>query len=177
MDEDELQISDPAVVRTLYDPLRYRLFCLLESPATVAELASAVALPADRLYYHVQRLVSCGLVRQVDSRASGRHTERVYGRSAARIRFAGDLELDDGGGLLRGIADELAVGLKRAEGDSVPAQLSYHEVWLTDARAQELEQRLRELIGEYASSGRRSPAARRYGVLGVLAPLPEAREP
>ncbi|MGZ8782772.1 MAG: helix-turn-helix domain-containing protein [Gaiellaceae bacterium] len=175
MDEGELAISDPAVVKALYDPLRYRLFRLLEAPATVAELAAAVELPADRLYYHVQRLVSCGLVCQVDSRAAGRHTERVYGRAAARIRFAGDLELD-GGSVLRGIADELAAGLQRAERDETPAQLSYHTVWLTDAKARELEQRLRELIAEYAASGRHPSSARRYGVLGVLAPLPESQE-
>ena len=172
MADDELVISDPAIVKALYDPLRYRIFRLLETPSTVGELATAVDLPADRLYYHVQRLVSCGLVRQVDSRPSGRHIERVYGRAAARIRFAGDLELGDGGGLLRGIADELAPGLRCAADDAAPGQLSYHAVWLTDARARELERRLRELIGEYASSGRRPAAARRFGVLGVLAPLP-----
>ena len=47
--EGELSIDDPAVVAALYDPLRYRLFRLLETPRSVAELAAEVDMPANRL--------------------------------------------------------------------------------------------------------------------------------
>ena len=57
---DELEVDDPAVVAALYDPLRVCLFRLLEAPRSVAELAEAVDMPANRLYYHVRRLVACG---------------------------------------------------------------------------------------------------------------------
>ena len=112
----ELRLEDPAAVAALYDPLRYRIFRLLASPRTVAELAAEIGMPANRLYYHVKRLVDCGIVQQVDARASGRHTERIYGRVAERIRFSGDLELYEGG-LLRGIADELDEWLQAANED------------------------------------------------------------
>jgi DNA-binding transcriptional ArsR family regulator len=169
--QTELRIDDPAVLAALYDPLRYRLFRLLEEPRSVAELAAEVDMAANRLYYHLRRLVDVGLVRQVDARANGRHTERIYGRAAARFTFAGDLDVAYGGGLLRGIADELDAGLQDArEGEA--GSVSYHGARLSEERARELEDRLRGLIAEYADLDD-GPGGRRYGVLGVLAPLPE----
>jgi DNA-binding transcriptional ArsR family regulator len=170
-DVEELRIDDPAVLAALYDPLRYRIFRLLEAPRSVAELADGVGMPANRLYYHVRRLVDAGLVRQVDARANGRHTERIYGRAAERIRFAGDLDVAYEGGFLRGIADELDDGLQRVEGDG-PGSVSYHGVTLTPDRARELEGRLQGLIAEYVEL-EPEPGAERYGVLGVVAPRPE----
>jgi DNA-binding transcriptional ArsR family regulator len=167
----ELRLEDPAAVAALYDPLRYRIFRLLASPLTVAELAAEIGVPANRLYYHVKRLADCGLVQQVDARASGRHTERIYGRTAERIRFAGDLELYEGG-LLRGIADELDAWLQSA-GEHDPGSVSYHTPSLAPATARELETRLRDLIAEYADRDERDEGARRYGVLGVVAMVSE----
>ena len=167
-----MRVDDPAVVVALYDPLRYRIFRLLQAPRTVAELGDAIGMPPNRLYYHVRRLVECGLVRQVDARASGRHTERVYGRTAERIRFSGDLDLYEGG-LLRGITDELDAGLAQAAAEDGPGSVSYHGATLSPASARELEERLRALIAEYADRREMEPDARRFGVLGVLAPVPE----
>ena len=172
-DADELEVDDPAVVAALYDPLRFRLFRLLEAPRSVAELAEAVDMPANRLYYHVRRLVVCGLVRQVDARASGRHTERIYGRVATRIRFSGDIDVY--GGFLRGVTDELEAGL-RGVVDDAPGSISYHTISLTPRRAKELEERLRGLISEYERVTSTGMDTRRFGVLGVLAPLPEEGE-
>jgi DNA-binding transcriptional ArsR family regulator len=171
---DELHIDDPAVVAALYDPLRYRLFRLLETPRSVAELASAVGMPANRLYYHVRRLVECGLVRQVDARASGKHLERVYGRVAERIRFSGELDLDAGGsGLLRGIVAELEAGIRSVGDEEIASRLSYHVVSLTPERAHELEQRLHALISEFEGESAPAEGTRRFGLLGALVPLEE----
>ena len=167
----ELRLEDPAAVAALYDPLRYRLFRLLAEPRTVAELAREVGIPANRLYYHVKRLVACGLVREVDRRPNGRHPERVYGRSAERIRFSGDLELYEGG-FLRGVADELDVWLRDA-GDEDAASVSFHTPTLAPETARELQKRLRDLIAEYADREEAHQAARRYGVLGVVTPAQE----
>jgi DNA-binding transcriptional ArsR family regulator len=168
--ESELEIDDPSVLAALYDPLRYRLFRLLERPRSVAELAAEIGLPANRLYYHVRRLLDCGLVIQVDARPAGRQTERVYGRAAGRIRFSGDVAVYTGG-FLSGIADELDAGLQSVVDDG-PGNVSYHTVSLTPARARELEERLRDLIAEYTEADPADEGATRYGVLGVLAPLP-----
>ena len=168
----ELELHDPASLEALYDPLRYRLFRALRMPRTVPELGQHVDLPANGLYYHVRRLVDAGLVRQVGTRPRGRHTERVYGWAAERIRFSGDLRLDVGGPLT-GIAGELEEGLRRAADDDAPALLSYHVVALTEERARELAERLRALVAEYAEHPDTEPDAHRHGVLGVLSPLAE----
>ena len=174
----ELQIDDPAIVAALYDPLRYRLFRLLETPHTVAELAAELGQPANRLYYHLRRLADCGLVRQVDARASGRHTERIYGRAADRIRFSGELDLDSGaGGLIRGIADELEAGIRSLGDEEIASRVSYHVISLTAARADELEERLGALISEYESAHDAEPDARRFGLLGALVPLAARAHP
>ena len=171
----ELHIEDPAVVAALYDPLRYRLFRLLETPRTVAELAAEVDLPPDRLYYHLRRLVECGVVRQVDVRAAGRHNERVFGRVADRIRFSGELDLDAGGsGLLRGIVDELEAGVRAVGPDATDGMVSYHVVSLDPERATELERRLRAVISDFEDATDEGEGARRFGLLGVLVPLAEA---
>jgi len=171
---DELRIEDSSVLAALYDPLRFRLFRLLETPLSVAELAAEVDRPANRLYYHVRRLMDCGLVKQVDARTSGRRTERIFGRAASRIRYSGDLDVYTGG-FLRGIADELDAGLQTVAG-SAPGSVSYHTVALTPSRAHELEGRLRDLIAEYVEAESTARSARRFGVLGVLAPVPGTRD-
>jgi DNA-binding transcriptional ArsR family regulator len=176
--EAELAIDDPAVVAALYDPLRYRLFRLLETPRSVAELAAEVEMPANRLYYHVRRLTECGLVRQVDARPSGRHTERVYGRTAERIRFSGELDLDAGaGGLIRGIVDELEAGIRAASDGELASRISYHVVHLGAEGAEKLEQRLHTLISEYESQSTPGVGTHRFGLLGALVPLAEGTEP
>jgi DNA-binding transcriptional ArsR family regulator len=178
MIEDEIHIDDPAVVAALYDPLRYRLFRLLETPRSVAELASAVGMPANRLYYHVRRLVECGLVRQVEARASGKHLERVFGRTAERIRFSGELDLDAGGSrLLRGILDELEAGIRASGEEEIAGRLSYHVVSLTAERSEELERRLHALISEFEGETAPVPGTRRFGLLGAVVPLEERNVP
>jgi len=178
MNQDELHIDDPAVVAALYDPLRYRLFRLLETPRSVAELASAVGMPANRLYYHVRRLVECGLVRPVEARASGKRLERVYGRTAERIRFSGELDLDAGGsGLLRGIVEELEAGIRAVSDEEIASRISYHVVSLSPDRAEELEQRLGALMAEFEGESAPSEGTRRFGLLGALVPLEERSAP
>jgi DNA-binding transcriptional ArsR family regulator len=147
------------VLETLYDPLRYRVFRLLEDPRTVPELAGEVDVPANRLYYHVRRLVENGLIEAVP--ATG--TERVY--QAKRIRFSGDVGLPAGGGPLHAIMTELSRG---EFGEGAPGLLSWHVGPLTKARARELERRLQALIAEYTEDERGT----RYAILGVLARLP-----
>lgn len=170
---EELELGDPAAVKALFDPLRFRLFGLLRTPRSIPELAREVDLPADRLYYHVRLLVEAGLVQQVDTRASGsgRHTERIYGRTAERFTFSGELDLA-GESPLRAITHEVESGLRSASTDD-PASISYHVYALSDTRARELENRIRELIAEYDDRGRAPKGSRRFGVLGVVAPLRE----
>ena len=169
--EQELTLEDPRAVKALFDPLRFRLFGLLREPRSVRELAHEVGLPADRLYYHLHRLVERGLVQEVDVRATGRHLERVYERTAERITFSGDVDLA-GESPLRGIVQEVERALREAAPDD-PASVSYHVLSLVPERARELEDRLRELFAEFDDRAAEHDGARRFAALGVLAPLPE----
>lgn len=168
-----LEVDDSAVLAVLYDPVRYRIFRALEQPRTIAELAAETGRPANRLYYHVRLLVRAGLVRQVDTRASGKHTERVFGRAAGRIRFTGELDRGAGSGLLGAIADELDTAIDRVRDEPGLGMISYHVVSLTPERAQELEERLRALIDEFEGESERVAGTRRFGLLGVFVPLEE----
>jgi DNA-binding transcriptional ArsR family regulator len=158
--DEALVVTDPTVLETLYDPLRYRLFRLLEEPRSVPELAGEVDLPANRLYYHMRRLVERGLVEQVPSTG----TERLY--RARRVRFSGDAAAP-GGGPLEAIMAELA----RADfEEESPGLISWHLPRLSSRRARELERRLQKLIAEFADE---ETGAERYGLLAVLARLPQ----
>jgi DNA-binding transcriptional ArsR family regulator len=156
----ELVITDPNVLATLYDPLRYRLFRLLDEPRSVPELAGEVDVPANRLYYHVRRLAENGLIEQVP--AIG--TERLY--RARRIRFSGHVAAP-GGGPLAALMAELSEA--DFEEDS-PGLVSWHLPSLTPRRAAELEWRLQKLIAEFADE-EGAKGSERYGLLAVLARL------
>jgi DNA-binding transcriptional ArsR family regulator len=160
---EDLVVTDPAVLETLYDPLRYRLFRLLEGPRSVPELAEEVTLPANRLYYHVRRLVQSGLIEQVPATGTG----RVY--RARRLRFSGDMRLPNRRGPLQAIIAELSRG--EFAGDS-PRLVSWHVGPLTRARARELERRMQALIGEFT----KDESGDRYGILAVLTKLRGASE-
>jgi DNA-binding transcriptional ArsR family regulator len=159
MQPKEIVVTDPTVLETLYDPLRYRVFRMLEEPCTVAEVAQEVGMPPNRLYYHVRRLVENGLIEQVPATGS----ERVY--RAKQLRFTGDVGVAEVGGPLRAIVTELASG---EFGGGSPGLLTWHVGPLTKRRARELERRMQALVAEYADDKR----GERYGILGVLARLP-----
>lgn len=57
-------INRPAAIRMLASPLRQAIVDAVaaEGPLSVAELSQRLRRPADRLYYHVKRLVAVGLL-------------------------------------------------------------------------------------------------------------------
>jgi GNAT superfamily N-acetyltransferase len=171
--KQELVLDDPRAVRLLLDPMRSRVFELLRTPRSIPDLAGRLDLPADRLYYHVHRLADAGLVEETGTRRSGRHTERLFARSAHRIRFSGDLDLG-GARPLAAFTEELDAALVASTPDD-PAAVVYHAGGLTEDRATELAERMRALVAEYEDP-EPPPDARRFGILSVVAPLP-APEP
>src|ERR1700760_1555345 len=91
-DLDELLvITAPDQLRALTDPLRESLLDLLhERAATVTELAQAVGRPKSTVAYHVNVLVTAGLLRVVRTRRIRAVEERYYGR-VARTYYIGAL--------------------------------------------------------------------------------------
>ena len=85
-------IEDPAQLELLASPVRQDILDSLESmgPSSVSELSQAVGLPADALYYHVNKLLAVGLVLERGTRASERRDETVFSLPARRIRLRYD---------------------------------------------------------------------------------------
>lgn len=84
---DDLEVSTPAQLRAMADPLRSTLLdLLLERAATVSELASAVGRPKSTVAHHVNVLVDAGMLRVVRTRRVRAIDERYYGRTARLFR-------------------------------------------------------------------------------------------
>src|SRR5688500_6484222 len=60
---------------------------LLDKPKSVRELADDLDMPAGRLYYHVDLLVTQGLAKVADQRVVGTNVERLFARAAGRFEL------------------------------------------------------------------------------------------
>lgn len=76
----------------LASPVRQDILDSLESmgPSSVSELALAVGLSADSLYYHVKKLAAAELIVERGTRPSDRRDESVYSLPSSRIRLRYD---------------------------------------------------------------------------------------
>ena len=91
---DTVEVSTPAQLRAIADPLRSTLLDLvLERAATVAELAAAVGRPKSTVAHHVGVLLAAELVKVVRTRRVRAIDERFYGRTA-RIFYVGRIVPD-----------------------------------------------------------------------------------
>jgi len=101
-------------------PVRVRLLAVAASaePLSVAELAAQVGMAPASLYYHVQKLVTAGLLRERGRRRAGRRWEILYGKAAGDVvadpsqrspRFLSAL-----GQVYGAVLRDAARGLKRA---------------------------------------------------------------
>lgn len=90
--DDTLELTTPAQIRAISDPLRMTILDLLrERAATVSELAGAVGRPKSTVAHHVGVLADAGLVRVVRTRRVRAIDERYYGRTARRVFYVTDL--------------------------------------------------------------------------------------
>ena len=79
-------IRDLETLKAISDPLRLRIFGLLQGEArTVKQLAQELGVAPTRLYYHVNQLETLGLVRVVETRIVGGIIEKHYRAGVARI--------------------------------------------------------------------------------------------
>lgn len=87
-------IEDPEQLRAIAPPSRQRVVSGLEALGTVSvrDLAAHLGRSAESLYFHLRKLVDCGLVEEMGERRTGRRTERLYRLVAPRLRIAGDLD-------------------------------------------------------------------------------------
>ena len=113
---DTVEVSTPAQLRAIADPLRATLLDLvLERAATVAELATAVDRPRSTVAHHVNVLLEAGMLRVVRTQRVRAIDERYYGRTGRTIQV----------GVVRRPGDTTTPvcinGLSVAAAESVPA--------------------------------------------------------
>lgn len=149
--DDTLELTTPAQVRAVSDPLRMTILDLLrERAATVAELASAAGRPKSTVAHHVNVLVDAGVVRVVRTRRVRAIDERYYGRTARRVYYVTDFGPGEDGADAPLDFNDLAVAAKESA-----AAFEAHRLWgyfrharIAPERASEFWRRVEELVDE-----------------------------
>lgn len=192
----ERTISDVETLRALSDPLRLRILEAMVRRAshawTVKELAATLAVPATRLYHHVDLLVERDLVRPAERRVVQGIIETRYRVAQLSLRL--DRGLFSGGTPERAAAlhevleslfdsarDEVERGIASGVIDTsedAPTDRRLHLskgiARLRPEDATEFRARLSALVEEYGEKdGGDEADARPYGLLTVFYPLPE----
>src|SRR5258705_5984297 len=102
---DTVEVSTPAQLRAIADPLRSTILDLvLERAATVAELAAAVGRPKSTVAHHVNVLVEAGMLRVVRTRRERAIHESYYRPTGRTI---------DGGVVRRPGATQSSAGINK----------------------------------------------------------------
>jgi DNA-binding transcriptional ArsR family regulator len=180
-DGGTIEISDVATLRAVADPLRMRLLGVLESgDRTVKELAAALDLRPNRLYYHVRLLEEHGLIRVASTRTVSGNIERRYELAARRISVAKDLATAGGAEAVGQLGDmvgtafdeirrEFVASIKEGDPSQAgrPRRLSGHRLRVPTAKAEEFMARLDALIAEYEVGAGVSPDPKTDAVLTI----------
>jgi DNA-binding transcriptional ArsR family regulator len=162
-------IRDLETLRVFADPLRAQVFEILaKKPQTVNDVAEKLGLSSSKLYYHFNLMEKHGLIEVVETRLVGNLIEKIY-RTVAR-----DLEIDhsllnfsESGenegidevvhSLLETTREDISRSLQAryrslAEGaPKVPRRILMNriQVYLTDEKFHEFEQKLFDLFREF----------------------------
>jgi len=166
---DAVEVTTPAQLRAIADPLRSSLLDLvLERAATVAELAAAVGRPRSTVAHHVGVLVDAGMLRVVRTRRVRAIEERYYGRTGRTITIA----------IARHPGDPTVPvcvnGLSVAAAESVPAHeedtlySTLRHVRIPREQASEFWQRVEGLVREFTALPRSGDTV--YGLAVGLYP-------
>jgi DNA-binding transcriptional ArsR family regulator len=172
---EDVEVSTPAQLRAMADPLRGTILdLLLERAATVSELASAVGRPKSTVAHHVNVLVEAGMLQVVRTRRVRAIDERFYGRTARLFRVGAVTQPGDTNPLSAAATE--AVPANNA--DELRATLRHARI--PDERAREFWEHVVALAQEFAKLPRSGDTV--YGLAIGLYPtehptLPDAGGP
>lgn len=87
-------VSNPEAIAALQSAARQRLLDRLEAigPASAAEIAEGIGVEPDRVYYHLKKLETVGLVAGAGARGEGRTREALWDLAHRRWHLAYDAE-------------------------------------------------------------------------------------
>lgn len=177
---ESLVIDDPATVKVLYHPLRFQIVSMLNEPASVNEMASALDTSPNRLYYHVRELERHGLIKVGEERQARSNIEHAYVRAADQIELSGELaRVTPPPHLPQAMQDAVrrysksftAIERKRWKG-RFSSTLNEAQGPLTAEQVEELKRRLQEVMKEFFSHQERKKGAVDYGLFYTIAPFP-----
>jgi DNA-binding transcriptional ArsR family regulator len=166
---ERMEVSTPAQLRAMADPLRGTILdLLLERAATVAELAAAVKRPRSTVAHHVNVLVDAGMLRVVRTRRVRAVEERYYGRTA-RMFYVGVVSLPGDDRTLvhaNALAVAAAESVAAHQADDLTSSLRHARI--SDEQAAEFWLRVDELLREFAQLPRAGDTV--YGFAAGLYP-------
>ena len=145
-----------SVHRALADPLRIRLLeALWFSPRSVKELAEAVRLPPDRLYYHLRQLEQAAIIEVSGYRPlPGGKVERLYQRAEAEPPDEGaspeEIATFLGAVLDVTKADITAAQMAKADGQRRDVSVTVGALRLTNEGLAELRRNVDDLAERFA---------------------------
>ena len=144
---DAVEVSTPAQLRAIADPLRATILDLvLERAATVAELAAAVGRPKSSVAHHVKVLADAGMLRVVRTRRVRAIDERFYGRTGRTINV-GAVRTDTSV-CVNGLSTAAAESVPAHEADTLYSTLRHARIPREDASA--FWRRVEELVREFS---------------------------
>ena len=161
---DELAVDTPERLKAIADPLRSAIVDLvLERAMTVTELAARLDRPRGTVAYHVDVLVTAGLLQVVRTRKVRAIHERFYGRTAVTYVFP------HAPGEVPFLRDVLAeYDLDCAGQDGTPGCSTYRHARIPAERADEFGRRLLDLALEFVAEPRGGDTE--YGLYLALFP-------
>jgi DNA-binding transcriptional ArsR family regulator len=166
---DTVEISTPAQLRAIADPLRSTILDLvLERAATVAELSAAVQRPKSTVAHHVNVLLEAGMLFVVRTRRVRAIDERFYGRTGRTIQVSvvrrpGDTETPM---CVNGLSVAAAESVPAHEADTLYTTLRHARI--PAATASQFWRRVEELVREFTQLPRSGETV--YGFAAGLYP-------
>ncbi len=162
----EQWVDDVETIKVVADGRRLAILRLMQEPTTVKALATALDIPASKLYYHVNLLEKHGLIRVVDHNIDSGIVEKIYQVTARELKIVNpllrtDLPDDAADALLTSMIDETRQAFRRAyatrsRDEQTPPRhpfLSKKTFRLTDEQLTQLHGKLTTLIEEVTALG------------------------
>ncbi len=162
-------IRDLETLKVVTDPLRNQILeAILAAPQTVKQIAEKLGVTPSKLYYHVNMLEEFGFIRVAETRMVANMVEKIYCATAAMIEVdrslisfttdSGKQAINDSAlsildttrqDLLRSLRARSRQLDQGAPQRLRPALLSRDTSHIPDARVEEFQQRLQQLIADF----------------------------
>lgn len=177
-------IERPDQLRALVSPVRQEIFDVLATlgPSSVADLARVLGVSADRLYYHIRKMVEVELLVAGGQRSTTRRDEQIYRLAADDMRVRYDAaDPENVQALSKAVASMLSLAerdfqrgfrsdLAVVDGPGRNLRAARFKAWL-DAEELEEANALLERLSTLFGPGRPGPSRRLYAMAFTLAPL------